>query len=83
MFLPPRYFPRCRILVLPIISTLYTQLTTIDEALGLRTLAALLDGDLDCATEVTGATCCGYRFVFLYRLGLLMPSVTARPEVHG
>ena len=51
------------------------QPATIDEALGLRALAALLNGDLGRATEALAATRRGYRVAFLCRLALLVPSV--------
>ena len=54
------------------------QPTTIDEALGLRTLAALLDGDLDGAVEVLAVARRGYRLVFLCRLAVIVPLVALR-----
>ena len=50
----------------------------IDEALGLRALAALLDGDLDGAVEVLAAARGGYRLAFLCRLVVVVPSVALR-----
>ena len=52
--------------------------TTIDEALGLQALAALLDGDLDGAVRALTAARPRYRAAFLCRLGLLMPLVAVR-----
>ena len=54
------------------------QSVTIDEALGLRALAALLDGDLDGAVEVLAAARRGYRLAFLCRLAVVVPSVALR-----
>ena len=54
------------------------QPTTIDEALGLRALAALLAGDLDHAAEILAATRRGYRIAFLCRLAVVVPSVAMR-----
>lgn len=54
------------------------QPATIDEALGLRALAALLDGDLDRATEALAAARRGYRIAFLCRLAVVVPSVALR-----
>ena len=51
---------------------------TLDEALGLRALAALLDGDLDRAARVLAHARRGYRSVFLLRLALVVPSVALR-----
>ena len=51
---------------------------TIDEALGLRALAALLDGDLDRAARVLAAAKRGYRAAFLCRLACLVPSAAVR-----
>ena len=50
------------------------QPTTIDEVLGLRTLAALLDG----AVEVLAAARRGYRLAFLCRLAVVVPLVALR-----
>lgn len=54
------------------------QPATIDEALGLRALAALLNGDLSRATEALAATRYGYRLAFLCRLAGVVPSVALR-----
>lgn len=54
------------------------QPATINEALGLRSLAALLDGDLDRATEALAATRRGNRFAFLCRAAVIIPSVAVR-----
>ena len=54
------------------------QPTTIDEALGLRALAALLEGDLDRATEALAAAPRGYRVVFLCRLAVVVPTASIR-----
>ena len=54
------------------------QPTTIDEALGLRALAALLDGDLDGATEALAAVRCRYRVAFLCRLVVVVPTASIR-----
>lgn len=56
----------------------HRQPATIDEALGFRTLAALLDGDLDRATEALAATRRSYKVAFICRLALLAPSVALR-----
>ena len=47
---------------------------TIDEAPGLRSLAALLDGDLERAIKAVAATRRSYRFAFLCRLTILRKS---------
>ena len=52
--------------------------TTIDEALGLRALCALLDGDLDPAADALAAARLGYKVAFLCRLAVVFPSVTLR-----
>ena len=54
------------------------QPATLDEALGLRALAALLDGDLDGAARVLAAARRGYRLAFLYRLAVVVPSASIR-----
>ena len=51
---------------------------TIDEALGLRALAALLDGDLGRAAEALAAARRGYRAAFLCRLACAVPSAALR-----
>ncbi len=53
-------------------------LTAIDEALGLRALAAVLDGDLDAAAAALTATRLRYRLGLLCRLALILPSVSLR-----
>ena len=54
------------------------QPTTIDEALGLRALAALLDGDLDRATEALAATRRSYRVAFVCRPAVVIPTASIR-----
>ena len=54
------------------------QPATLDEALGLRALAALLEGDLDRATDALAAARRGYRLAFLCRLAVVVPSVAMR-----
>lgn len=54
------------------------QQATIDEALGLRALAALLDGDLDRATKALSAARRGYRVAFLCRLMVVVLLVALR-----
>ena len=51
---------------------------TLDEALGLRALAAVLDSDLDRAARVLAAARRGYRFAFPCRLAVVIPSVALR-----
>ena len=51
---------------------------TIDEASGLRALAALLDGDLDRATEALAVARRGYRVAFLCRLAVVVPTASIR-----
>lgn len=50
----------------------------IDEALGLRALATLLDGDLDAAARVLAAARRGYRAAFLCRLAVVVPTASVR-----
>ena len=52
------------------------QPATLDEALGLRALAALLDGDLDRAAEALAAARRGYRVTFLCRLAIVVPTAS-------
>ena len=52
---------------------------TTDEALGLRALTALLDGDLDRAERVLATARRGYRAAFLCRLACLVPAAALRP----
>ena len=54
------------------------QPATIDEALGLRALAALLEGDLDGAAEVLAAARRSYRVSFLCRLAVVFPVVALK-----
>ena len=54
------------------------QSATIDEVLGLRALAALLEGDLDRATEALAAARRGYRAAFLCRLAIVVPTASIR-----
>lgn len=51
---------------------------TIDEALGLRALAALLDGDLGGAARILAAARRGYRAAFLCRLAVVVPVASIR-----
>ena len=51
---------------------------TLDEALGLRALEALLDGDLDRAARVLAHARRGYRSAFLFRLAFVVPSLALR-----
>ena len=51
---------------------------TVDEALGLRALAALLDGSLDRAAEVLAAARRGYQIAFVCRLAFVVPSAAVR-----
>lgn len=52
--------------------------TSIDAASRLRTLAALLEGDLGGAVSVLGATHRSYRVAFLYCLALVLPFISLR-----
>ena len=50
----------------------------LDEALGLRALAAVLDSDLDRAARILAAARRGYRFAFPCHLAVVIPSVALR-----
>lgn len=50
----------------------------LDEALGFRALAALLDGSLDRAAEVLAAARRGYQVAFVCRLAFVVPSAAVR-----
>ena len=56
----------------------HLQPATIDEALGLRALAALLHWDLDGAARILAAARRGYRVAFLCWLAVVIPTASMR-----